>query len=266
MEAGSTRPGGTPRVGRFGALVDDGGVMSVAKESGHWYGKDGTPVYEIEGANGKLRSTTLRDARKLDLVPSVTTVLREENQPGLNRWITNQALLAAITLPRVEGESDDAFLNRALADSREQASKAAERGTQIHGELEHHFTGKVVSELGKRVEGALFDTFGHQDWRAERSFAAAYKGLWYAGKVDLYSPGLVVDFKTKEFEGSKKLHWPGQAKQLAAYRYLIGGEKKMVNVFISTTTGEIRLHEWQPESWFDQFACLLQHWYLRTGL
>ena len=44
-------------------------------ESGHWYTKDGEPMYTIVGANGVERNTTLRDARSLGLVPSVTTVI-----------------------------------------------------------------------------------------------------------------------------------------------------------------------------------------------
>ena len=34
-----------------------------AAESTHWYTKGGTPAYMILGKNGKLRPTTLRDAR-----------------------------------------------------------------------------------------------------------------------------------------------------------------------------------------------------------
>ena len=34
----------------------------LASESTHWYSQDGTPAYEITGANGKQRAVTLRDA------------------------------------------------------------------------------------------------------------------------------------------------------------------------------------------------------------
>ena len=58
---------------------------TFAAESGHWYQADGTPAYEIVGANGKMRPTTLRDARKLNLYPSVTTIIRLMDAPGLDR-------------------------------------------------------------------------------------------------------------------------------------------------------------------------------------
>ena len=52
----------------------------------HWYDKDGSPRYEIEGKNG-LRPTTLRDARKHGWVPSVSTIWKDVvAAPGLVRW------------------------------------------------------------------------------------------------------------------------------------------------------------------------------------
>ena len=74
--------------------------MGYAKESGHWYEMDGTPRYRIVGKNGKERNTTLADARKLDLLPSVTTIMKEAAKPGLERWKGDQLLLSALTLTR----------------------------------------------------------------------------------------------------------------------------------------------------------------------
>ena len=37
-------------------------------ESGHWYTQTGEPMYTVIGANGKERNTTLRDAKKDNLV------------------------------------------------------------------------------------------------------------------------------------------------------------------------------------------------------
>ena len=79
-------------------------IKDSQSESGHWYDKNGNPAYEIIGANGKQRNTTLRDAKKLGLLPSVTTVIGAVAKPGLNRWLQEQAILAALTLPRLEGE------------------------------------------------------------------------------------------------------------------------------------------------------------------
>ena len=43
--------------------------------AGHWYTQEGEPMYTIIGANGRERNTTLRDAKTLGLVPSVTTII-----------------------------------------------------------------------------------------------------------------------------------------------------------------------------------------------
>ena len=47
--------------------------MAHIAESTHWYDKEGNPAYEVEAKKGGMRPTTLRDARVLDLVPSVTS-------------------------------------------------------------------------------------------------------------------------------------------------------------------------------------------------
>ncbi len=45
-------------------------------KSQHWYDRDGKAVFEVPKAKGGgTRPTTIADARKLNLYPSVTTVL-----------------------------------------------------------------------------------------------------------------------------------------------------------------------------------------------
>src|SRR5436190_23373532 len=48
-------------------------------------------------------ASTLRDARKLGLLPSVTNILGVITKPELTAWLQEQAVLAALTLPRLEG-------------------------------------------------------------------------------------------------------------------------------------------------------------------
>ena len=78
-------------------------------ESGHWYTQEGEPMYTIVGANGKERNTTLRDAKSLGLVPSVTTIIAIAAQPALENWKMNQILKSAITLEKGEDETDNSF-------------------------------------------------------------------------------------------------------------------------------------------------------------
>jgi len=189
-----------------------------AQESGHWYKSDGSPCYTTTGANGKTRPTTLRDARKLNLYPSVTGIIRLAAAEGLQRWILQQAILSALTLPRIEGETSDAFMERVEVDRRAQTQQAADRGTQIHAAIEQHYrkeAGDVqfmpwVAAAVEEIDAIC----GPQVWKPERSFASS-RG--YGGKLDLHSGEWVLDIKTKDGELPKSVY-DEAFMQLSAYR------------------------------------------------
>ncbi len=191
---------------------------SFAALSGHYYKPDGTPAYRIVGANGKERDTTLRDARKLGLYPSVTTILQVVAKPGLVNWMIDQAVMAALTGTRLEGESDEAFIARVKLEAKEQAQKAADMGTTIHGQIERHYRGeKVDTAYVLFVEGVVAEVEKHfpgGGWSAERSFASP-RG--YGGKVDLHRPGIVIDFKGKDGDLSDVECYDEHFAQGAAY-------------------------------------------------
>ena len=64
-------------------------LVKVEKPS-HWYLQDGTPFYEVEKKAGGMRKTDIRDARKVNAVPSVTTILSVLAKPQLEAWKINQ--------------------------------------------------------------------------------------------------------------------------------------------------------------------------------
>src|SRR5512138_1856694 len=101
-------------------------------ENAHWYRRDGEPLHSVLAANGELRPTTLRDARKLGLLPSVTNVLGVINKPELVEWKMTQAVLAALTLPRQENEGEDQFAKRVVEDAQSRVRTAAEFGSAFH--------------------------------------------------------------------------------------------------------------------------------------
>jgi len=244
-----------------------------AAEGGHWYDRNGAPVYEIRGANGQMRSVTLRDARKLNLVPGFSAIAQMEYKPALERWKIEQALMAALTLPRLDGEDDGAFLARAREDAQEQARKAADRGTAIHAAIQGYFEGAPVAAdfipYVESVKGYLFQRFGTDGWCSERSFAHE---LGYGGKVDLCGPA-VVDFKTKDFDetkAAKELAWPEHCMQLTCYAHGLGVPTiSRANIFVSTRKpGLIRTREWDTdecESAWEAFRCLLRLWQIRRN-
>src|SRR5574337_844081 len=81
-------------------------TASFATEGGHWYASDGSAAYTIKARDGSDRPTTLRDARKLMLWPSVTTIIAAGARPALERWKAEQLMLAALTLPRLPDERE----------------------------------------------------------------------------------------------------------------------------------------------------------------
>lgn len=242
-----------------------------ASESNHWYTRDGVPMYTVEAAKGGQRNTTLRDARKLNLVPSVTTILNVAAKPGLTQWLQKQVLLAALTLPRMRDEPEDEFIARIIDDSKEQGRAAADAGTEIHASIQGFYEGQPVTRHQEHITGctrAISDVFGLHGWISERAFGHE---LGFGGKVDLHSPqGVVIDIKTKEFTDPAKVDaYDEHLMQLAAYRVGLGmPEARCANVFVSRSVpGLTRLVEWSQEDLargWQMFVALLNFWQLKN--
>ena len=237
-------------------------------ESGHWYTQEGEPMYTIVGANGKERNTTLRDARKEQLVPSVTTVLSMVAKPSLENWKINQALNSALTLQKDEDESLDEFAYRCKQDSKRIGQEAAEKGTQIHALIEQGFLGEGTSKPYKAIKKFLDKNFPKEEWIAEDSFCA---DLGYGGKIDLYSKsGIFVDFKTKDnLEGKdpSKLVYDEHGMQLSAYAQGCGfDDVERVSIFVDREDTElIACHIWDRDSQTkhrEMFNSILTYWKL----
>ena len=248
-----------------------------ASESQHWYTRTGDPAYTVKNKEGHQRPTTLRDARKLGLVPSVTTIIKCAASPGLEAWKLQQMMLAALTLPRAPEETEESFISRIQADSKEQAKMAAERGSEVHAALESFFeTRHVTTKFSPAVLGTeteIVKVFGDLTWSAEKSFAMN----GFGGKVDLHSrdgQGVVIDFKTKEFTSEsldKAQGFDEHAMQLAAYRVgLEIPQARCANVFVSVTEpGLVVVKEWDQEDLdrgWKMFSSLLEFWYAKSGL
>jgi len=237
-------------------------------ESGHWYTQEGEPMYTIVGANGKERNTTLRDARKEQLVPSVTTVLSMVAKPSLENWKINQALNSALTLQKDEDESLEEFAYRCKQDSKRIGQEAAEKGTQIHALIEQGFLGEGTSKPYKAIKKFLDKNFPKEEWIAEDSFCA---DLGYGGKIDLYSKsGIFVDFKTKDnLEGKdpSKLVYDEHGMQLSAYAQGCGfDDVERVSIFVDREDTElIACHVWDRDSQTkhrEMFNSILTYWKL----
>ena len=243
-------------------------------ESGHWYDRvTGQPCYYTKAKAGHMRNTTLSDARKNNLVPSVSGIIKVANSEGLNVWKLNQMLLACLTLPRLQNEPEEAFIERVQIDSRASAKSASERGTAIHASCEAYMEGIAEVQYpnhAKAVQKALNEYFGERPWQSETSFA---KG-GFGGKcdlVDFLDNGIVADIKTKEFTDPEKVvAYDEHLMQLSAYRHGFNLPKaRCVNIFVSVQEPVIvKIHEWRDEELqrgWGMFQALLRYWQLKNN-
>jgi len=244
-----------------------------ASESNHWYTRDGVPQYTVEAKKGGQRATTLRDARTMNLVPSVTTVLNVAAKPALLAWMQQQVLYAALTLPRRPDEPEKEYIDRIINDSKEQGRSAADAGTDIHASIQGFYEGQSTGRHAEMVSAcvkAIKDHFGDTIWISERSFAHE---AGFGGKCDLFCAGTlnaVVDIKTKEFTDPAKVDaYDEHLMQLAAYRVGLGiPNARCANVFVSRNVpGLIAIREWSAEDLdrgWAMFMHLLSFWQLKN--
>ena len=237
-------------------------------ESGHWYDKDGEPMYTIIGANGKERNTTLRDAKTLGLVPSVTTIIAVAAQPALENWKLTQVLNSALSLEKEEGETDNSFAYRCRQDSQKIGMEAAKEGTRIHALIEKGFQGKSKNKTFKIIKKYLDEEFPNETWIAEDSFCAK---SGYGGKIDLYSQsGIFIDFKTKNNLFGKDpstLVYDNHGMQLSAYAEGCNvTDPERVSIFVDRDDPTyISCHIWDRDTHkkhLTMFNSLLTYWKL----
>lgn len=247
----------------------------------HWYSLDGEPVYTVKAKNGKDRDTTLADARKMNLVPSVTGIIDMAAKPALVRWMQNQVLEAVITYPpprKIHGsfeylgwEKDiEKWKSKIIEQSKRIGKDAAKLGSEIHDSLENYFKGEEINENHRVYLDSVDEVLKDLEmcgYYPEKSFSHS---LGFGGKVDLVcnAPDIIIDYKTKDSDDfSKQLAYDGHCMQLAAYRQGLNMPKaRCYNLFISTKKpGLVKLIEWEEEELqrgWEMFKSLLNYWKL----
>lgn len=252
-------------------------ILPHAAEALHWYWPDGRPAYEVPGAKGQPVNPDIRHARKLGLVPSVTTITRVIAAPALERWKREQYALAALTLPRLPDETDSAFLKRLDADAQAWTRQRADDGTALHAAIEQEARGEALDPR--------FAPHVAKVTEALSTLPAAFVG----------------DFKTKDtFEGKDraKLFYDEHVMQLAAYRHgsptgtpfpltferafahpdgfggridvlrgLIEANTPLVSIMIAIEPVDIEVKVWtadEAQRGLALFRCALQAWKLKN--
>lgn len=254
---------------------------------GHWYDKEANPRH-YEGKNGG--DTTLREARKLDLYPSVTTVGSITHKDALVKWLQKEACIATVEFLKkgfdealqagfeiedIEwGEVDDRWCYARIAEARAKVTAKADLGTEIHDILEKYMQDPFTVDPKYRklcyaIEECIKEHTGLSlyDFIPEKTFCNSEVG--YGGTCDLHSkpalPQWIIDYKTKDEVTEKTRGYEGQAEQLAAYsRGLRRENARMANIFIPREIPEdgevyVKFYEHKDANAWNRFyhQCLL---------
>lgn len=248
-------------------------------QSAHYYTADGHPCHEVPTASdpGKMRPVTIRDAKKLNLFPSVTTLMKDVAKPFLTEWQINQAIHAALAnAERLDGETEDAHIKRIENAAYSIVDDAAKRGSLIHEAIEQFVTlGEMTQDS---VIRPLLDPYfsWHQQNVQEVFYAektVIHHSLGYAGRLDLKARLLgrgvcIIDYKSrKRGSDGKYATYDENFEQLEAYRQADGTQNPMadrcVTIIINSSTPDLHVHEWPmddaPRFW-TAFRHLILRW------
>lgn len=193
----------------------------------HYYGKNGEERYDA----------TMKEVRKENLRPSVTTVLGVLNKIGLNIWKEDRIYRRMIE-KAPEYLVGAELIEAVKKEIKEELNRSAEEGTKIHKQVADFFMHKSPIELQllESLVGLVHD-YAIDALEVEKAFSSEVLG--YGGKVDMIclfgGVETIIDWKTKETEGKKTVPLYDEVPmQLAACAYGVGRPKaKLCTIVIS---------------------------------
>lgn len=237
----------------------------ISSEGGHWYRATGKglaePVYDVplkkpvKEADGSIRTTTtptVRHAREMGLLRSVTSVIKMLANDGLNKWLLDKALKFgyerammdaeisidnALVFPfsmgnqpcgpdelkqrwfnSVSGRGDhltriERALRSELAEAWErQRSEAPDRGTEMHAAIEKWITSGVMPEDDPQSKRAC-EELGKIAWKWLNSEQSLGDArLGYGCRLDAIMMFETGDWKTVDFKTVQKPRLPYEAE------------------------------------------------------
>jgi len=240
-------------------------------QSGHWYTEDGESAHVILGKNGTERNTTVADARKLGLLPSVTSVLGIMDKPQLTSWKIEQAIMSSLTLPKEENETLEEYARRVVKDSKQSTTKAAEHGTRMHEQAENILMGRATCK-DEDLQPYIKTFKKWADANIEKTYwcEKALVGAGYAGRCDAYVrlKGIgdaIIDLKNRKVNPKYDPFYDTDCAQLWAYRVASENPKAAcVSVVLASNDPEsIQHHVWGEDELHQAgiaFQAMLKVW------
>jgi hypothetical protein len=250
----------------------------MSYDSSHWYDRKGFPCHTQPtkpGAKNPTRNTTIADAKKLGLLPSVSGITRMMSSPGLENYKLRQVAEVCFSRPPIGDEDLNGYQAYVLEKAGQPARDAADFGTIVHSAIEAVLAGKAWSgpqmathpSTGqqmpvKAIIQPVIDLLGAKGVAVRCAEQVLTNQMGYAGTTDLVGSRermtIICDFKTKRTSKDKPIECPSTyAMQLAAYRMALAdmeGQSHMLidapcaNIFISSTEpGRVEWYEHSVE-------------------
>jgi len=232
---------------------------------------------------GELIDGNLRDARKVNALPSPTTVLGILGSPGLKYYFREQMWLATATTPRLPGMSDDDHFKACMKWADEHGQAARDKGGDFHSLVQrfHQHADKFRKPGLNRLnpEDPLAPQFNaYVEWyskniRRSLMVEQAVIGQGYAGRVDHVAEmmdGRIACLDPKTQDTSKKkgkfTFYTPWAIQLGSYSGAIKPPivpDVLISIAISSNLpAVVEAYEWPkpPAYYHDIFLGLLKYW------
>jgi len=214
----------------------------ITSSGQHWYTLTGEACHVQP--NGK--STTLREARKQHLVPSVSGVLGMIEKPHLTKWKCDQMVKQCIDNPHGAGESVKDYINRIHGYAKIDQHKILDFGNRVHKAIEDFNLGKYDESKDPEIWPWLETYIRWAQNRVIRVTAAektvVSKRWGFGGTIDLIAEvrgvrGLtLIDYKTQEYTGKKPDFRDSYCHQLAAYRKTMRPNPQCISLVINRST------------------------------
>lgn len=148
---------------------------------------------------GILHDCDIKEARKNKWVSGTTEIIYEfDNSYGLDLYKQKQMFLSAMTMPRPEGITDEAFYDLVVEDSKQHSERAKQFGIDVH---------RIVTDILKN--GSSLALLNEKTWNAAEKIIE-----WIKSNKE----NCIVDFKTQETKDGKFKHYDSWLFQLCGYK------------------------------------------------
>lgn len=212
-------------------------VVSLSEDGSHWYDGEGMPVHEVPlKEKDGMRPTTIRDARTLNLSPSVTNVMGILKNKSIDDWsndlLTKETFLSP-TFKDLSGESYDEYKQRIYREVSKKKKEAPEFGSTYHNYMEAWAKSTIqgVDSKFKPLVEATIEFLGNEGLRvvwAEFNLKPRLTGV--GGQIDLIAwserlqKHIIADYKTVSTlkkDGTPKPKWKpyeSHRRQISRYK------------------------------------------------